>query len=636
MKRYRADIDGLRALAVIPVLIFHFFPSLLPGGFVGVDVFFVISGFLITSIIINDVKKGTFTVLGFYKKRIIRIFPALTLVLSTVYLLGWFSFLQGDFASLGKHIFGGSFFISNLLLWSESGYFDTSSQLKPLLHLWSLGVEEQFYLFWPLLLILFAKTKRALYLTSLAILVISFMVGLYTMHSTSGSNYYSPLSRFWELMFGAILAGYKANEKVISNKKLLNLISISGMTLLIASILFINDSMPFPGYIAIFPVTGATMLILSNGGVCNKILSLKPLVFIGLISYPLYLWHWPIYSSSRILLASDPTTGLKILLIAICFLLAYLTYKFIEHPVRFGAKRPVVVVSLFSSVFALGIIGLITFRFDGIQSRSINGSIGEYTSITDPYTYFEFKKNMRMGLCHSVDKNTEIENGCISHDGKGIMLWGDSYAAALYKGLEKITKDKNIGITQSTDGNGPPFFIKGKLTDTGKDLLSVNTHRLEIVRETKPKIVLLAWMIGGYNSIGDMGLSVDEIRKTTKLIKSASPLTKVIVIGPVPEWNDSLLKQVVYYYKSNKKLPPTYMKDGLNPGVKIWDEYYKKHITMKSVGAEYISSYDAMCIDEACLTRIKDHPKDLVTIDWGHLSKAGSDFLMDSIKNNIL
>lgn len=332
MKQYRADIDGLRALAVVPVLIFHFFPSLLPGGFVGVDVFFVISGFLITSIIINDVKKGTFTVLGFYKKRIIRIFPALALILSTLYLLGWFSFLQGDFASLGKHIFGGSFFISNLLLWRESGYFDSSSQLKPLLHLWSLGVEEQFYLFWPLLLMLFARTKKALYLTSITILIISFMVGLYTMHSTTGSNYYSPLSRFWELMFGAILAGYKANEKSISNKILLNLISSAGMALLIASILFIDESMPFPGYIAVLPVAGATLLILSNGGICNRILSLRPLVFIGLISYPLYLWHWPVYSSSRILLAAEPTAGVKIILIALCFLLAYFTYKFIEHP----------------------------------------------------------------------------------------------------------------------------------------------------------------------------------------------------------------------------------------------------------------------------------------------------------------
>lgn len=633
---YRSDIDGLRCIAVLSVVVFHFFPKVIPGGFVGVDIFFVISGFLITSIIISDISKKKFTITNFYKKRILRIFPALLSVLLFVYICGWFLFLQSDFSSLGKHIFSGSFFISNLTLWSESGYFDSSSQLKPLLHLWSLSVEEQFYLFWPLLLIFFTKNKRSFYIVSTSVLLLSFSISIITMHSTSGANYYSPFSRFWELMFGAILAMVKKSNATLRIQKNNEFISIIGISLLAFSFFFIDESMSFPGYIAVVPVTGATLIILSESGIVNRILSFKPLVYIGLISYPLYLWHWPIYSGYKVVAIEEPSTPVKILLISICFIMAWATYQFIEKPIRFSGVSKTTHKNLAGGVFALGIIGLITFSMDGMKFRSINASVGEYTSITDPYAYFEFKKNMRMGSCHSVDKDTEVNNGCISHDGKSIMLWGDSYAAALYKGLEKITKDKNISITQSTDGNGPPFFIKGKLTDTGKDLLSANTHRLDIVRETKPSIVLLAWMIGGYNSIGDMGLSVDEIRKTTSLIKSASPLTKVIVIGPVPEWNESLLKQVIYYYKSNQKLPPTYMSYGLNPGVRIWDEYYKKHITMDKVGAEYISSYDAMCIDEACLTRIKDNPKDLVTIDWGHLSKSGSDFLMDSIKNKIL
>lgn len=635
MKQYRADIDGLRALAVVPVLIFHFFPNLLPGGFVGVDVFFVISGFLITSIIINDVKQGSFTVLGFYKKRIIRIFPALALVLSTVYLLGWFSFLQGDFASLGKHIFGGSFFISNLLLWSESGYFDSSSQLKPLLHLWSLGVEEQFYLFWPLLLMLFARTKKALYLTSATILIISFMVGLYTMHSTSGSNYYSPLSRFWELMFGAILAGYKANENGISNKKLLNLISVSGMALLIASILFIDESMPFPGYIAIFPVAGATMLILSNGGVCNKILSLKPLVFIGLISYPLYLWHWPVYSSSRILLAAEPTAGLKILLIALCFLLAYLTYKFIEHPVRFGAKKPVVVASLFSAVFALGIIGLMTFRFDGIPSRSINGSVGEYAAITEPYKFFDFPGEIRNGVCHSVDKDTAMMNHCISQDSDQVFIWGDSYAATLYSGVKSVMK--NIGlkakVSQATDGNGPPFFVAGKVTDSGKDLLQANEQKLQFVSEVKPKTILITWMARGGNASQDMTWTVKEMTETIAKIRSVSPDSRIVVIGPFPEWQDGLVRQIIRYYQDKKVMPPEHMKNGLMPEFTEFDSYLSSRLT--ELGVVYVSAARSMCNDDGCLVRTAPGAKNITTMDWGHMTKAGAHYLIESNKQVI-
>jgi peptidoglycan/LPS O-acetylase OafA/YrhL len=526
-------------------------------------------------------------------------------------LLGWFSFLQGDFASLGKHIFGGSFFISNLLLWSESGYFDSSSQLKPLLHLWSLGVEEQFYLFWPLLLMLFARTKRALYLTSIVILIISFMVGLYTMHSTSGSNYYSPLSRFWELMFGAILAGYNANEKGISNKKLLNLISVSGMTLLIASILFINDSMPFPGYIAILPVAGATMLILSNGGICNKILSLKPLVFIGLISYPLYLWHWPVYSSSRILLAAEPTAGLKIILIAVCFLLAYLTYRFIEHPVRFGAKKPVVVASLFSSVFALGIIGLMTFRFDGIPSRSINGSVGEYASITEPYKFFDFPGEIRNGVCHSVDKDTALMNNCISKNSDQVFIWGDSYAATLYSGVKSVMKNTGLKakVSQATDGNGPPFFVSGKFTDSGKDLLQANEQKLQFVSEVKPKTILMSWMARGGNASQDMAWTVKELKETISKIRSVSPDSRIVVVGPFPEWQDGLVRQIVRYYQDNKVMPPEHMKNGLMPEFTEFDSYLSSQL--KEPGVVYVSAARSMCNDDGCLVRTAPGAKTL-------------------------
>jgi len=214
--RYRSDIDGLRTVAVMSVVIFHFFPNLILGGFIGVDVFFVISGYLISSIILKQLDNRSFSILSFYKKRILRIFPALFIVLAATYIVGWFTLTQGDYSALGKHIAGGSFFISNLLLWSESGYFDTSSQLKPLLHLWSLGVEEQFYLLWPLILLAFSKTRKGIICIGLLVLIVSLTTSILTMHATSGINYYSPFTRAWELMFGALLADLKYKKTSIT------------------------------------------------------------------------------------------------------------------------------------------------------------------------------------------------------------------------------------------------------------------------------------------------------------------------------------------------------------------------------------------------------------------------------------
>ncbi|WP_312212328.1 acyltransferase family protein [Pseudescherichia sp.] len=635
MIKYRRDIDGLRAVAVLSVLVFHFFPSLLPGGFVGVDIFFVISGYLITSIIIKDVKAGSFTISGFYKKRVMRIFPALLLVLSTCYVFGWFLFLQGDYSSLGKHIFGGAFFISNLMLWSESGYFDSSSQLKPLLHLWSLGVEEQFYLFWPLLLMAFAKTKRSLYVTSASVLMISFVAGVYTMHSTSGSNYYSPLSRFWELMFGALLAGYKSNHKASFSQKQENIISFCGLVLLAVSIALINESMAFPGYIAVIPVAGATLLILSENGVVNKVLSLKPLVYIGIISYPLYLWHWPVYSSARIIGAGEPSDTVKCWLMAFCFVLAIFTYKCIESPVRFGAKKPAMLRSLVAGVFSLGLVGIFTFNSDGIPGRAINGSIGEYSSITEPYKFFDFPGEVRNMVCHSVDPDTSVKNGCISTNSDQVFIWGDSYAATFYSGLKSVLKTNGYKakISQATDGNGPPFFVSGRFTDSGKDLLVANEQKLKFVSEVKPKVILISWMTHGGNASNDMEWTASKLSETINKIKTVSPESRIVIIGPVPEWQDSLLRQVIKFYQDNKAMPPEHMSAGLVQDIFHFDEYLKPRV--KAMGADYISAVSSMCNKEGCLVRTAPGASNLTAIDWGHLTKAGARYLIEYNKEEI-
>ena len=631
--KYRSDIDGLRAVAVISVFVFHFFPSLIPGGFIGVDIFFVISGFLITSIILRESMQGKFTITNFYKKRVIRIFPALLTVLCATYLYGWFFIVGSDFASLGKHIFGGAFFISNILLWKESGYFDASSQLKPLLHLWSLGIEEQFYLFWPLLLVFLRKNINGILALSVSILLISLVLSIYHTVQGTAAAYYSPLSRSWELMAGAIVAcvTYKMHGKPIKHGDFLPVI---GLGLILISFIVIDKNSPFPGYIALLPVVGASLVILGGSGIVSSVLSFRPFVLAGLISYPLYLWHWPVYSFMRIHYADEPEATEKIIGMIFCIIAASLTYLLVEKPIRNRKEKSKKPVSFAVSVFTVGIVGIVTFSYSGFPSRSVNDSMREYLKVENTYSYFEFAKALRTGECHSVPVEVAVKNGCISNDPHQIFIWGDSYAAALYQGIAKIAKDAGLKVSQSTDGNGPPFFIKGKITDSGKDLYQANTDRLEFVSKTKPEIVVLSWMPTAQNGIFDMAAATKELLVTINRINIASPKTEVIVIGPVPQWKESLIRQVIKYINATGKIPPKYMNIGMNKSPFYWDEALSS--SMKEHGVEYISPINSLCHDDSCITRTGDAPDTLTSVDWGHLTKGGSIYLAEKIKNQLI
>ncbi|MBL7388428.1 acyltransferase [Escherichia coli] len=269
---YRPDIDGLRALAVVPVVIFHAFPSLMPGGFVGVDIFFVISGYLISSIIFRSVDKGAFSFTDFYMKRANRIFPTLSLVLAVCLVFGWFSLYSDEYMQLGKHTAAGAGFVANIVLLMESGYFDTASETKVLLHLWSLGIEEQFYLLWPLLILLFKRSKKAILFVLVSVIAISFIANLYYIRIDPTVTYYSPLTRFWELAVGALLAykGFHYRSNHGSARRIHHMMSVLGFALILASIFFVTKT-DFPGWKAALPVAGAFLIIASgHDAIINK------------------------------------------------------------------------------------------------------------------------------------------------------------------------------------------------------------------------------------------------------------------------------------------------------------------------------------------------------------------------------
>lgn len=370
--KYRPDIDGLRAVAILSVVLFHAFPQSMSGGFVGVDVFFVISGYLISTIVFSSLERDRFSILEFYERRIRRIFPALFVVMFASFLFGWLFLYADEYEQLGKHLAAGAGFVSNFILWRESGYFDNLAETKPLLHLWSLAVEEQFYVFWPLLLAFVWKRNWSFLKITAAIAVISFASNLYLMNQHPVAAFYLPFSRFWELMAGGILA-YVTLHRPGLNGSHRNAQSILGFSLLFAALLLLDKSRDFPGWWAMLPTLGAFFIISAGPDALlnRKILSNPLMLWIGWISYPLYLWHWPLLSFARIVEGEHVSGKMTVLAIVAAFGLAWLTFAFVEKPFRFAMRKGQAVVMLL--FLMAGILGLGGLSASGMILQRIHG-----------------------------------------------------------------------------------------------------------------------------------------------------------------------------------------------------------------------------------------------------------------------
>jgi peptidoglycan/LPS O-acetylase OafA/YrhL len=355
--RYRADVDGLRAIAVLAVIGYHAAPHVVRGGFIGVDVFFVISGFLISGILFAETARGQLDLYGFYARRIRRIFPALAIVLVACGTFGWIALVKEDYLQLQKHIAGGAFFVSNFILFGEAGYFDTPSQFKPLLHLWSLGIEEQFYLVWPPLLYLCWRRRLNVGTAAAAIVALSFMSNVALTGRHALAAFYLPATRMWELLIGAWLAstqGFGAAERIADRS---NRNAAFGLALILVAT-FALDGTHYPGWAALLPTIGAAAIISAGPAawVNRRLLAGSPVVYIGLISYPLYLWHWPLLSFLHITEGGNPSRAVRLYAIGLAFVLAALTYHLVERPIRrtVSAATPGRVATLVVLLLAIG------------------------------------------------------------------------------------------------------------------------------------------------------------------------------------------------------------------------------------------------------------------------------------------
>lgn len=436
--QYRADIDGLRAFAVLAVIGFHVSPNTIKGGFIGVDIFFVISGFLITSIILGDLNRNQFNLIDFYSRRIRRIFPALLLVMLSCFAFGWFALLAQEFSQLNKHIFSGSLFISNLVLWNETGYFDNFVDRKLLLNLWSLGVEEQFYLFWPLILSFGFKLKSNIGKLITAILIASFLWNLWVTSTDQSAAFYSPMTRFWELLVGSI-AAYLLSSKAQAVKLdsfNSNIASILGFTLILLSVFLIDKQRAFPGWWATMPTIGAALIILAgeNAFINKRLLGARISTSIGIISYPLYLWHWPILVYGNIMNGSTPSYPVRFGLIILTFALSMATYQFIEKPIRDSLNKKRITILLVALNLCMITISTVTYLQDGFVYREKN-----FTKISSAVDASDFPGNLKELKINGRSYGHGYQNSNIAST---TLFIGDSNIAHYYPRINQLLNQK--------------------------------------------------------------------------------------------------------------------------------------------------------------------------------------------------
>lgn len=643
---YRPDIDGLRAVAILSVVIYHAFPSALPGGFVGVDVFFVISGFLISTIIFRSLLRGDFSFTEFYIHRIKRIIPALIVVLSACYAFGWFALLPDEFKQLGKHIAAGAGFLHNFILWQEVGYFDTVAEQKPLMHLWSLAIEEQFYLIFPVLIFAVLRTGLNVMTVVLSLGLISFGLNISGITANPTGTFFMPQTRVWELLVGSALAYLQLfkREKFFAwmqhwmfhpilfrhappsarrGEVLNNLLSVVALLLLVAAIFIIDQSKPFPGWWALLPVSGASLLILATPeALVNRvILANRLMVFAGLISYPLYLWHWPILSFTRILEFETPTIGMRIAAVALSFVLAWLTYRLIEIPVRFGRKSWIKTAVLSIVLVLVGYIGCNTFQRDGLAFR-IPSDVKHIANFK-----YEFAVDARAGGKCWLEANAAPEgfaSECIEvarpAEGHSVLVWGDSHAARLYPGLRKTLGDE-VAISQLTRDSCPPMLGFGDAV-----CQKSNDHIISKIQTLVPTTVIMFAVWSHYQkdwlteSGARQGLQ-ESIRKL-----KASGVKNIVVLGPAPHWKAALPKLLYNAWKHSfpHKIPER-LAIGMKPDAKEVDEQLKE--MLRSEHIFYVSVLKLMCEEDGCRTHVPGRPSELLTWDYGHLTTEGAVFV---------
>lgn len=631
MKFYRGDIDGLRAIAILLVLLFHLFPDLIRGGYIGVDIFFVISGFIITKTISFDLVKNSFSIKVFLFKRIRRLYPALLTVLISTFILGWFLLMPKEYSDLNKHILSSLSYIQNFILWKEVGYFDDSPQQKPLLHLWSLSIEEQFYVFWPWILLLVYRLKRIRYVYFILFFLVSFLLNIVTVRSYPEFAFYWPFSRFWELLCGGILAQIHSDEaNRVKLHRYENIGSLFGLFLILGASFSFSKDTSFPGTAALLPVFGAALIIFFEKSLFNqRILSNRLFVGIGLISYPLYLWHWILISFEYYAFGGVSSYSNKIGILILSIILAWLTYKFIEKPIRSFNKLGVVSPVLLSVSVILALISIYTVSNGGFPDRKKNDLPSELHELLRPDFGGYIAKSWREHSCFLAKDETfeKFVPSCLEDSGKtNIVIWGDSHAAALYTGFRNLQSKRKFDLSQYTASACAPLLLWEGTAN--KNCHLVNRQIFDHLLKIKPEIIILhaSWNWDEYD-LKFLEITIQNLKKIAD--------ARIIVIGQAPNWKEKVPRNIISYYKTFGQLPKSYSDFGLNQ----LDETLKLENKIKKIAEkqniEFLSMIDVLCPKNQCLLYVGGSVQNVTSFDQGHLSDLGASYLVNEFESRI-
>jgi peptidoglycan/LPS O-acetylase OafA/YrhL len=612
--QYRPDIDGLRAIAVMLVVNYHAFPHALPGGFVGVDVFFVISGFLITDIIAREFGEKRFSLPGFYVRRIRRIFPALIIVLAAVLVLGWLWMLPSAYAQLGSDVFASAAFSANIALLLQSGYFDIESTKKPLLHLWSLGIEEQFYLIWPLVLLLAARLRWRILAVAALLGLASFALNVALIGRDPVATFYLPFTRAFELLGGAALArGWSFGGKTTHAS---DWRAATGLLSIALAAGLLDPHRAFPGWWAILPVAGTVLLLSAPEAWLNRtVLASRPVVWVGLISYPFYLWHWPLLVFFGIIKFGELTLLERELIVLASMLLAWATYRLVETPFRFGPAGPRKLVTLGAGMILVGVAGGAVVARHGFEFR-LPAEIRAMASVPTQNAKWRIHRCLL-----DLSKEMSFGDECLDRTGRPLVLvWGDSTAGALMPGLLKAQQTRDFGIAQLTSSSCIPA-LNADIQDT-PNCRAINDKVLALARETNPDVVLLH---------GTWEKHLDHVAETVVALKRLTA-ARVVVLGGVPMWRHGLPSEVLKYFMLHRRLIPP------RSNVAAQSDRYDAVMRAKLVplGAEFISASDTFCNQEGCLTRTGDSAGDITVSDQVHLTEKGSEYLIAAVIDRVL
>ena len=641
---HRTDIEGLRGVAVLAVLAVHAWPELLRGGFVGVDIFFVLSGYLITGLMWDALAQGRFNLWTFYQRRVLRLFPALCTVLLCCAVAALFTF-PSEARQIGKHLAASAVFSSNIALWQEAGYFDASSESKPLLHLWSLGIEEQFYLLWPLALPLLFRWRRHAFMLVLLLLLASFVLNLMWVVPKAKGTFFLLPTRAWELLVGAGLATLQRHGSGMpalaalarrcrahpGARWLPDAMAMAGVLMIAAAFVLLDKTSAFPGWWALLPTLGTALLLAAGARAWfnRRVLSHRVMVFYGSISYPLYLWHWPLLVFP-LLLGFTMDNAMRVLVLTASVGLAALTMEYIERPIRFGTRSPRVVGALGCALACIGVAGLGLKWSDGL--------LGTYPPLVQEIARADLAIGDHGYRSHRCF--LDLEKGpaaftaeCWPADAprQGVtLLWGDSHAASLYPGL--ATAVSAAGPSLAGQGRAPPAlaqFTKARCpplavlpAPASRQCREVNEHVWQRMSQQVPDTVILA---GYWSLYVGAGLPSEpllaSLRHTVQRLHALG-VRQVVVMGHLPTWNEPLPRAVLRVWERDGSVPERLLA-GLDRHALQLDEDVRR--AMVGSTARFVSPIQHLCNALGCLaTRTERGIAHVLVHDESHLTVAGS------------